>query len=379
MTLRTPITLACALAVGLASAQTQAEERREDLQQSAPYGYTAPAQDAYQGAWSTTDAQRTADLWKALCAIRPADANAQLNWFRSERNARLSRNNGQLATEDKKALDDIAGRISTTAPGGFEEHLANYYVEFPHAKAFDELQQAAALEPGRIELIVPQLTRALVKGDEQGMDTWSAELEKRGGLAPSLMTVASDMLLSVARGGVLFTNGDMDTQPALVRQRVHDDRRDILLIDQRLLGDAGYRQHCWKMAKASGPVPAAGAAFAQALGAATTRPVFFALGLDPAWLEAFPGRLHATGAALRLCNGVPEGITVLEQNWALMKKPMDAGPLSRNYVLPGAVLLEHYRAVGDEAKAARLEDELRRIAAATGATQDLLKAGVLKH
>lgn len=364
---------------GWTQTNTDAPARpQEDLQEYKSL-YSAPAADAYQGAWESGGAQRTADLWKALCESRPLDANAQLNWYRSERNARLSRNNGRLGADDKAALDGIADHIGTIAPGSFEAHLANYYTSFPTAEAFTELEQAAALAPTRQELIVPQLTRAMRDGDERAMDTWSAELEKRGGLAHPLMDAASDLLLSVAKDGILFTNGDMDTQPTLVRQRVHDDRRDILLIDQRLLADAAYRRSVWKAAGAAGDVPAAGTAFAQALTGATARPVFLALGLDRSWLDAFPGRLHATGAALRVCQGLPDGIAVLEKNWAAMKKPMDAGPLSRNYVLPAAVLLEHYRAVADEQKAARLEDELRRIASATGATQDLYRTGVLQH
>ncbi|MBS1582623.1 MAG: hypothetical protein JST66_10530 [Bacteroidetes bacterium] len=380
MTLKAVITIALAAAALLARAQQNgAEQEKSQSSAYSAYDRMAPSADAYQGAWNTSEAQRTAELWKALCEQRPADVDAQLNWFRSERNARQSRNNGQLTPADKAALDDIAGRISTTAPGSFEEHLARYYVDFPTDQAFEALRQAAAQEPARTELIVPLLTQATLQGNEHGMDTWSAELEKRGGLARPLMDAASDLLLSVAKGGVLFTNGDMDTQPAVVRQRVHDDRRDVLLVDQRLLADAGYRQRIWKAAKAEGPVPPAGAAFAKALVDATERPVFLALGLDRAWLDAFPGRLHATGAALRICNGTADGISTLEANWAAMKKPMDAGPLSRNYVLPGAVLLEHYRTAGDERRTAQVENELRRIAAATGATQDLLRAGVLQH
>ncbi len=62
-----------------------------------------------------------------------------------------------------------------------------------------------------------------------------------------------------------------------------------------------------------------------------------------------------------------------------MKKPLDAGPLSRNYLLPGAILLYQYRISGNEAGASLLEHELRQMAVATGATQDLYKLGILQH
>lgn len=366
----------------LAQAETAPAKDRasEDVQKEAQFGYAAPAQDAYQGAWSTSEANRTAAVWKSLCDARPADVNAQFNWFRSERNARLSSNNGRLQQKDEAELNSIAERINTTAPGSFEQHLSSYYVAFPRQAAFKELEQANTAGPDRVELILPMLTRANVNGDKAGLDQWCGLLERRGGLAPALADVASDLLLSVDDGGIVFTNGDMDAAPALVQQRLHDERRDILIVDQRLLADAAYRQRIWNEAKASGPVPAPGPAFARVLISATKRPVFLALSLDREWFDAFQGQLCATGIAFAISGRDGCSTRTLEQRWGLMKKTMAAGPLSRNYLLPGSILLQKYRSVPtDEKHASRLEFELRTMAGTLGATQDLIKAGVLAH
>lgn len=353
---------------------------KDAAKDEAQYGYAAPAQDAYQGAWSVNDAQRTAALWKSLCDARPADVNAQFNWFRSERNARLSSGNGRLLEQDEAELHSIADRINNTAPGSFEQHLSSYYVSFPDRTAFGELEQANASDPQRAELILPMLTRANANGDKAGLDQWSAQLERRGGLAPALSDVASDLLLSVDDGGILFTNGDMDGAPALVQQRLHDQRRDVLVVDQRLLADAAYRQRIWNEAKASGPVPAPGPAYALALISATDRRVFLALSLDREWFDAFQGRLCATGIAFAISGRSGCTTSTLDHRWGLMKKTMAAGPLSRNYLLPGSILLQHYRTEQpDEKRAAQLEAELRGMAGRLGATQDLIKAGVFAH
>lgn len=380
-TLVFPLAILTASAL-LAQAETAPAKDRatEDLQKEAQYGYVAPAQDAYQGAWSVSDANRTAAVWKALCDARPADVNAQFNWFRSERNARLSSNNGRLQQKDETELNSIADRISTTAPGSFEQHLSSYYVAFPEPSAFKDLEKANALDPARAELILPMLTRAHANGDKAGLDQWCAQLEQRGGLAPALSDVASDLLLSVDDGGIVFTNGDMDAAPALVRQRLHDQRRDILIIDQRLLTDAEYRQRIWSEAKASGPVPAPGTAYALALIGATTRPVFLALSMDREWFDAFEGQLCATGIAFAISKRNGCTTHTLELRWGLMTKTMVAGPLSRNYLLPGSILLQKYRSEPtDEKRASQLEFELRAMAGKLGATQDLIKAGVLAH
>ncbi len=356
------------------------ERANEDVKLDAQFGYAAPAQDAYQGAWSVSDANHTAAVWRSLCDARPADVNAQFNWFRSERNARLSSNNGRLLEKDEAELNSIADRINTTAPGSFEQHLSSYYVGFPQRAAFNELEQAKAAAPERPELILPMLTRANVDGDKTALDQWCAQLEQRGGLAPALSDVASDLLLSVDDRGIVFTNGDMDGAPALVRQRLHDQRRDVLIVDQRLLADAAYRQRIWSEAKASGPVPAPGPAYARALLTATDRPVFLALSLDREWFDVFQGQLCATGIAFAINERNSCTTQTLEQRWGLMKKTTSAGPLSRNYLLPGSILLQHYRnAKPDEKRASQLEFELRSMAGKLGATQDLIKAGVLTH
>lgn len=374
----TPSHVVTFLALFLPALVLQAQNVPSTSGDAAPVGQMAPARDGWQGAWSTTDARRAAETWKALSEARPSDVNAQFNWFRSERNARLGSNNGRLQEKDNIQLETIAGRIRNAAPGSFEQHLASYYLAFPGPEAFTELDAAHAAGAGRTELILPMLTRANLSGDKAAQDHWSAQLEQRGGLSPALADVASDLLLSTGEGGILFTNGDMDGAPALMLQRLHDQRRDVLLVDQRLLNDMGYRQRIWKDAKATGPVPAAGPAFARALSTATERPVFLALSLDRSWFDAFPEGLYTSGIAFAVGGTPPDGRSLAER-WDRMKKTTAAGPLSRNYLLPGSVLLQQYRSNGDEAHASRLEHELRGLATRLGATQDLIKAGVFTH
>lgn len=378
MVARTLLTSVALLLCGLLLAQTNVQEKPA-VGEDAGYRNVAPAREGYQGAWSASDLQRTVELWKQICAERPADVNAQFNLFRSERNARMEANNGRLKDADERELNTIKERIATAAPNSFEQHLANYYLQFPSPAADAELAQAEALGPDRNELILPALDRANTVGDLAALDRWCGELETRGGLAPALSAVAKDLLGSVARDGIVFANGDMDVAPALVQQRRHALRRDVLVVDQRLLADANYRQRIWIAAKATGPVPGSGPAFAAALHKATTRPVYLALSLDRNWFDAFPGQLCTTGIAFGLCNTGAADIASLQATWNAMERTTAAGPLSRNYLLPGTVLLEHYRTAGDEAQAALMEDQLRKLARAIGAEQDLLKAGILKH
>lgn len=338
-----------------------------------------PAADAYQGAFKAEEQQRAADLWKALLKEEPDNTTAQWNYFVSSRNASMARNDGRLPESDQKQLKTIAEGISSSAPNSFEAHMARFHLQFPDREAFAELNKAAAIAPTRPEIFGPQLARAMMDGDERAIGRWTKEMDERGNVSPALLAVASDLLHSIDPEGIVFTNGEMDTYPTLVRQRVFGYRKDVLVIDQRLLADASYRQRCWGQARAGGSPPGPGVGFVKALLNATTRPVFLALSLDPSWTEALRDELYATGIALRYSHSHVENIPELDARWRDLHKPLSAGPLSMNYLLPGSVLLLHYRAVGDEARAARIEYELRGLAEALKAMPRLYQLGIIEH
>jgi hypothetical protein len=338
-----------------------------------------PPASPLQGGWNNQLANSQAAQWKAANSAHPGDAAMQLNWFRSEQNAMAGNNNGSLNPTDKAKLNVIAGNIAAEAPGSFEAHIAQYYMEFPSAAAFQELDAAQRLAPEREELLAPMLSQAMLEGDETALRTSTKAMVQHNAIAAPLMAAASDVLLSLPGHAVLFTNGDMDTQPAVVEQVQRSAKPDVLIVDRRLLAAQAYRERIWKQAGGKGATPTNGPGFAKALLASTDLPVYFALSLDRSWLNAFPGQLHAVGAVFRVGPASAEDATTLARNWPAMQKPQDAGPMSRNYLLPGAILLQHYRSAGETGKATQVEAELRKIAAATGGTQELRKKNVLNH
>ncbi len=370
---RWPLTLLLVLRLStpaVAQAQTEAP---------APDAARQYALEPVQGAWDVRELREAASSWNAVREAQPANAEAQFNYFKATRNAALATNNGSLPAAARKELSGVADALQRSAPGSFESCMANYHLAYPAPAAFSELDKAYRMEPDRLELIPPMLGRAMLDGDPAGRLRWSRALRTRGGLAPALTDVAADLLQSVDAYGVVFTNGDMDTHPVVAAQEVDGLRKDVLVVDQRLLADAGYRQRVWSDAQASGKPPGPGPEYARTLSTSTARPVYLALSIDPSWTRALQGQLYPTGLALRVSPRDFNNLPLLEQRWPLLRKPANAGPLSRNYLLPASVLLEHYRAIGDEEGAARMEHELRRFGDRIGATQDLYKAGILKH
>lgn len=371
------VTTSLVLVTGLWAQTNEKTVMPTEAERSDAYGYPAPAPEGWQSPNTGALDRQMADMWKRICESRPTDADAHLNWYRSERNARMQSSNGSLQVADKKALGEIAKDIQATPGAEFEQNMTTYYEHFPDAMAFEALDKAAAAKPQDPALIMPKLVEANRNGDQVAIDKGCTDAETRGGLSPALLDVASDLLNSVDYQGIVFCNGDMDAYPALVQQRSHALRRDVLVVDQRLLADMGYRQRIWREATAKGPVSGPGPAFATSLATATDRPVFLALSLDPEWFKLLGDDQRLSGIGFKLSAGPP--VTPLGLVWDKLKKPTNAGVLSQNYLLPGSVLLRSYRAAENESKAASLELELRRIGKATGTEKQLYKAGVLSH
>lgn len=356
------------LATGALHAQAQDGARQQ----------AAEVLDPYQGGWMSADQERNARLWQLTTDDAPASTGALLNEYRSARNASLARNAGDIPAGEKAQLDRMADRIATIDPNSFEAHLATFYARFPEPDAFMSLDLAKARDRERPELIAPLLVNAARTGNTTEMARWGRALKEQGGVAPGLWHMADDVLLSLEKDAVLFAAGEMDAYPLWSKQAANGARKDVLVVDQRLLGDRAYRERIWANTRANGTVPGQDG-FIDALAGATQRPVYVSLALGPQQARAMRGRLYVTGLAARYSTSGWNNIPALMKNWQAMAKATDAGPLAKNYLLPASILLNHYRNMGDEANASRLEHELRGLAAKLGATNDLIRAGVLQH
>lgn len=368
------LTSGAALVAGLVLAQTE----------KAPSPRSAPVRDAYQGAWgSSTEEREGMDRELDLTVFKIVDdvnsASNELNRFRAERNSVLISNQGQIKSGDRARLKKKASELNTAHPGSFEGELAAYYAEFPAAAAYGHLDEAARLQPARDELLGPLLTQALRNDDRLKLTAAAKEMRLRGEVAPGLLEMAEDILLSVEPGAVLIVAGEMDGFPLLVRQFAEGRRPDVLLVDHRLLEDPSYRARIWQRAKARGAVPPDEVSFPERLLHSCDRPLYFSLALGRGWAETYADRLHITGLAMRLSESPCCDPKALEATWKAMSKTVNAGPLSRNYIIPAVVLLKHHRSQGDEERASAMEHEVRQLAQQLGITRDLQAAGILAH
>lgn len=337
----------------------------------------APTQ-ALQGNWNAATNQQNMAIYEGLLHERPDDGMLRYQRFQNERQTSLATNNGRLPAAEAERLERLAGEVALHDATGMGGALATYYLRFPAPEAFEALRRAEAIAPGHVELIAPRLARAMLEGNNAGLRQASDDLRSKGGVAPGLWAYAEDLFRSLDADAVLVFGGDLDGYPAVALQQAARQRPDVLLVDARLLTEAGYRTRQWKAAGASGAAPAAGA-WVTALAGATKRPVHVSMALDRSLLDALRGRLRPAGLTFRIGPPAPGDLRLLGERWEAMHRTPDAGPLSWNYLLAGSVLLRHHRNTGDEAALARTEHALRRLADRIGATPRLYELGVLIH
>jgi hypothetical protein len=343
------------------------------------------ALDPQQGAgWAIPGSDRTSaalgEVGKTIAPSPAASAASQLDMFRLERSRALASGKGRFSAADLQRLEGAIAQLDRTAPDGYEVRLARFYLEFPRGTAFAAIEEAITLAGDRKELAGPGILLAEVRDDAAARRRHAQALRSPGQVTDGLWAYAEDMLSSVERGGALFCNGDMDVLPLLALQHGEGIRTDVLVVDRRLLADADYRQRIWQQCGCTGRAPDdAGAAFADRLAGTATRPLHFATSLERSWLETLAGQLHPVGLAFRHTRKPMDNIPLLEHNWQRMHRTPDAGPLSANYLLPGAVLLLHYRNIGNEEGAARTEHQLVTLARRIGALPRLHQLGVLLH
>lgn len=349
------------------SAPAQDAERKRDT----------TVKDAVQGGWSYSRAEGKEAL--EMDDDQAASPQDRLDNLRAVRNEALVKNQGQLTPADRAELERMAGEVNTAFPQSFEAHLAGFYAEFPAPASFTHVDLATARDPNREEIIAPQLVNSARKDQREELVRWSSAMKERGEVSPALYRLAEDILASVDKNGVLIAAGEMDAYPIWVEQYADGQRNDVLVIDQRLLGDPAYRMRMWERTKANGVLPNDGPGFIERLPAAIERPVFLSLAVGAQVAGKYKGNLSVSGLALRFGAPSPNDITKLEERWKKMNKAVDAGPLARNYLVPGAVLLKHYRAIDDESRSATMEAELRTMAARMGATKLLFENGVFLH
>ena len=175
-----------------------------------------------------------AQLWKKEIEKRPNDPEVWYNYFMA---TKYTYWRGDLPTYKHK-MDSLLSEMSRKIPNSYEYNYLRFY---NGDRDITLLKKAYELDPHRVDAIYELVSYYEIQGDMEKLPSFCLDLYKSRDISPGLLNYNYNVLVSTAKSGILFTNGDNDTYPVWVLQHALDIRKDITLLNLSLIfGNRNY-------------------------------------------------------------------------------------------------------------------------------------------
>jgi len=204
-------------------------------QQEKPVKVPRIVYEVYPNEWYKTQAE----LWKKEIDRNPKNANAWHNYYNANRYAHFE----ELDSRDKQAkLKTIIDDMEKAIPESYEY----YYLKFKNGGDLSNIsliEKAHEIRPEEPEPLYDLLSFAMINGNEDMLEEFFTKLYESKDIAPWLLNYNYNVLMSVEKDAIIFTNGDNDTYPAEMLQIVNGIRQDVTIINISLSSVQSYLKY----------------------------------------------------------------------------------------------------------------------------------------
>jgi formylglycine-generating enzyme required for sulfatase activity len=310
-------------------------------------------------------------LWKLKATSANSSSSDWLNYFLAAR----------YAQQSSRDLEEIVNTMGVKYPGSFEYHLAAAMNGGYDAAAFTHLKAAHALRPAEPMAFGLLVLMNEFESDVRRRKEYSQQLLNSGLVSPSLLNYSYNVLMSLERDAILFTDSENTALPLFLLQDVMNVREDVAVLNLDLLVEDQYRDNKLqalnlKYDNLSTTRPALCTTLPEQNG---NRVFYYALTLSKENILAVKDQLYVVGLASQLSSSRIDNIhqirTNMENRFLMDYLTVDfngeseyaAGKaLHANYLVPMLLLLEHYKANKEDEKAAMLQEEIVSLARKSG-------------
>lgn len=329
-------------------------------------------------------------LWKKETDKDPKNSDAWYNYYRANRNAYIK--GDEVDSEKAKGvtrfdrLKSIVDEMEKNVPNSFEYNFVKWSNGNNDYSLFPFLEKAHQLSPKNPDVLISLIFYYEIKGDYLQRNKYIKEYYDLGEYSPGLLNYSYNMLSGLEKNAIIFTEGDKDTEAALLLQYGKGYRPDVQILNVNLILMKEYRDHVFKE-----------------LGIDTlnfepllndddfekfhkgivehvsknknSRPVYVAVNVRDVYTIPIIKDLYLTGLAFQYSSknidNIPLLKTNIEQNYAIdylkVYFPHDISlgnvySMNENYILPLSTLSNDYALRGNNSKANYYKDLALKIA-----------------
>lgn len=339
-------------------------------------------------------------LWENEIQKNPKSENAWFNYFKANRYFGMRHQSQEDMAKKNEKMQSILKKMEEKIPNSFVYHYCLWWNGGNNFDLINHLFEAYSINPNIAESVSDFVVYYEVNFNKLMKDIFLKKWYDSNLISSDLLYYSMNVLNSLEKNAVIFTNGDNDTFPLWMIQSVFGFRTDVSILNISLAFKDEYRAKFMKDNNIKGdaskldPIRFKTLSYNEIVNdfmkniaeSNDERPIYFALTVDPELIKDLGSNLYLTGLANKYSEVKFDNIAELKKNWNSFKLDyLDINfynenhpftnswlpSLHLNYLSPAIVLYNHYRNSNDYSKRIEFASIINKLAKIGNAEEEI--------